>query len=68
MVKKPKKIEPFGVQEYLANAGVSRRIVKFKKEQVIVTQEDTCDHVHYIHSGNAKRTIVNHKGKQAAVE
>ena len=31
MAKKPKKTEPFGVQEYLSNAGVSRRIAKFKK-------------------------------------
>jgi hypothetical protein len=40
MAKKPKKTEPFGVQQYLSNAGVSRRLAKFKKGQVIFSQDD----------------------------
>src|ERR1700704_6269379 len=65
MAKKPKKTEPFGVQQYLSNAGVSRRIAKFKKGQVIFSQDDPCDDVLYIQSGNAKLTIVNPQGKEA---
>jgi CRP/FNR family transcriptional regulator, cyclic AMP receptor protein len=67
MAKKPKKTEPFGVQEYLSNAGVSRRIAKFKKGQVIFSQDDPCDNVLYIQSGNAKLTIVNPQGKEAVL-
>jgi len=59
MATKTKKTEPFGVQQYLSNAGVSRRIAKFKKGQVIFSQDDPCDDVLYIQSGNAKLTIVN---------
>jgi CRP/FNR family transcriptional regulator, cyclic AMP receptor protein len=67
MAKKPKKAEPFVVQEYLSNAGVSRRIAKFKKGQVIFSQDDPCDDVLYIQSGNAKVTVVNTQGKEAVL-
>ena len=67
MAKKPKKTEPFGVQEYLSNAGVSRRIAKFKKGQVIFSQDDPCEDVLYIQSGSAKLTIVNPRGKEAVL-
>jgi CRP/FNR family cyclic AMP-dependent transcriptional regulator len=67
MAKKPKKTEPFGVQQYLSNAGVSRRLAKFKKGQVIFSQDDPCDDVLYIQSGNAKLTIVNTQGKEAVL-
>jgi hypothetical protein len=53
MANKSKKTS-FGVQQYLSNAGVSRRIVKFKKGQVIFSQDDPCDDVLYIQAGNAK--------------
>jgi CRP/FNR family transcriptional regulator, cyclic AMP receptor protein len=66
-MKRLKKTEPFGVQEYLSNAGVSRRIAKFKKRQVIFSQDDPCDDVLYIQSGNAKLTVVNPQGKEAVL-
>src|ERR1700681_2807761 len=67
MAKKPKKTEPFGVQQYLSNAGVSRRIAKFKKGQVIFAHDEPGDVVLYIQSGNAKLTIVNPQGKEAVL-
>src|SRR4030081_3079560 len=67
ITKKAKKAESFGVQQYLSNAGVSRRIAKFKKRQVIFSQDDPCDDVLYIQSGNAKLTIVNPQGKEAVL-
>jgi CRP/FNR family transcriptional regulator, cyclic AMP receptor protein len=67
VAKKPKKTELFGVQQYLSNAGVSRRIAKFKKGQVIFSQDDPCDDVLYIQSGNAKLSIVNTQGKEAVL-
>src|ERR1700681_862857 len=65
MAKKPKKMEPFDVHQYLSSAGVSRKLVKFRKGQVIFSQDDSCDDVLYIQSGNAKLTIVNPQGKEA---
>ena len=67
MAKKPKKTERFDVHQYLSDAGVSRRIASFKKGQVIFSQDDPCDNVLYIQSGNAKLTIVNPQGKEAVL-
>src|ERR1700736_4375732 len=67
VAKKPKKREPFDIQEFLSSAGTSRSIAKFKKGQVIFSQDDPCDDVLYIQSGNAKLTIVNTQGKEAVL-
>jgi CRP/FNR family transcriptional regulator, cyclic AMP receptor protein len=65
--KTPQKTSGFNVQEYLSNAGVSRRIANFRKGQVIFSQHDPCDSVIYIQSGNAKVTVVNPQGKEAVL-
>lgn len=67
MAKIPKKSEPFDIQQYLAKAGVSRRIAEFKKGQVIFAQDDPSDDVLYIQSGNAKVSVVNPQGKEAVL-
>ena len=67
MAKKNKETEPFNVQEYLSSAGVSRSIAKFKKGQVIFSQDAPCDDVLYLQSGNAKLSIVNPQGKEAVL-
>jgi CRP/FNR family cyclic AMP-dependent transcriptional regulator len=67
MARKLKKTQPFNVEGYLSNAGVSRKVVKFKKGQVLFSQDDPCDDVLYIQSGNAKLTIVNPQGKEAVL-
>ena len=67
MAKKTQKTQPFDVQEYLSNAGVARRVVKFKKGQVLFSQDDPCDDVLYLQSGNAKLSIVSPQGKEAVL-
>jgi CRP/FNR family cyclic AMP-dependent transcriptional regulator len=67
MAKIAKKKEPFRIHEYLANSGISRRIDEFKKGQVIFSQDDPCDDVLYIQSGNAKLSVVNPQGKEAVL-
>jgi CRP-like cAMP-binding protein len=67
VAKKPKKRAPFDIQEFLSSAGTSRSIAKFKKGQVIFSQDDPCDDVLYIQSGNAKLSIVNTQGKEAVL-
>jgi CRP/FNR family cyclic AMP-dependent transcriptional regulator len=67
VAKNPKKVTPFNIQEYLSSAGKSRRIVDFRKGQVIFSQDDPCDDVLHIQSGNAKLTIVNPQGKEAVL-
>ena len=67
MAKNRKKAKSFDIQEFLSSAGKSRRILKFKKGQVIFSQDDPGDDVLYIQSGNAKLTIVNPQGKEAVL-
>ena len=65
--RKFKKTAGFSVDEYLSNAGNARRLVKYKKGQVLFSQDDPSANVIYIHSGNAKLTIVNPQGKEAVL-
>ncbi len=67
VAKKSKETQPFDVDGYLSNAGVSRKVVKFKKGQILFSQDDPCNDVLYIQSGNAKLTIVNPQGKEAVL-
>src|ERR1700687_3067398 len=62
-----KKAASFNVEDYLSNAGASRRIIKYKKGQALFSQDDPCNEVWYIQSGNAKLTIVNPQGKEAVL-
>jgi CRP/FNR family cyclic AMP-dependent transcriptional regulator len=48
-------------------AGISRRFVKFRKGQVLFTQDDPCGDVLYLQTGTAKLTIVNTQGKEAVL-
>src|ERR1700724_4630974 len=64
---KIEKAAAFNVEEYLLNAGTSRRIAKYKKGQALFSQDDPCNDVWYIQSGNAKMTIVNLQGKEAVL-
>jgi CRP/FNR family cyclic AMP-dependent transcriptional regulator len=67
VAKNRKKARSFDIQEFLSSAGKSRRILKFKKGQVIFSQDEPGDDVLYIQSGNAKLTIVNPQGKEAVL-
>src|SRR6202035_3356755 len=65
--RKTKNSSSFNVEDYLSNAGASRRIIKYKKGQALFSQDDPCNEVWYIQSGNAKLTIVNPQGKEAVL-
>jgi CRP/FNR family cyclic AMP-dependent transcriptional regulator len=67
MVKNRKKAESFDIQKFLSSAGAARSIAKFNKGQIIFSQDDPCDSVFYIQSGNAKLSIVNPQGKEAVL-
>lgn len=57
----------FSVEEYLANAGASRRVVKYKRGQAVFSQDDPCNEVWYIQTGNVKLTTVSAQGKEAVL-
>jgi CRP/FNR family cyclic AMP-dependent transcriptional regulator len=62
-----KKRRLFDPGAFLAQAGMGRRIVDLKKDQIIFSQGDPADTILYIQSGKAKLTVVSSAGKEATI-
>jgi CRP/FNR family transcriptional regulator, cyclic AMP receptor protein len=58
---------PFNLEAYLASAGVSRKIQRFKVGHVLFSQADQANDVLYIRSGSTKLSLVNPRGKEAVL-
>ncbi|PYR20897.1 MAG: Crp/Fnr family transcriptional regulator [Acidobacteria bacterium] len=65
MESKPKGA--FNVQVFLGSSGVARRIVEFRRSDVIFGQGDACDSVLYIHRGGVRLSVVSKGGREAIV-
>src|SRR5271169_3443846 len=72
----PRKIESniklkqklaFDAQAFLDSAGVSRKVMEFKRAQLVYAQGDAAESVMYLQSGGVKLTVVNEVGKEAVV-
>jgi CRP/FNR family transcriptional regulator, cyclic AMP receptor protein len=61
---KPTAFDPV---DFLAKAGLGRRIVQFKAKQVIFAQGVTADSIFYIQKGRARLTVVSANGKEATI-
>ena len=64
---KPKKRTAFDVQAFLDSAGLSRKIVEYRRSQQIFAQGDPATSVMYIQNGGVKLSVVNEVGKEAVV-
>jgi CRP/FNR family transcriptional regulator, cyclic AMP receptor protein len=64
---KPKKKSTFDAQAFLESVGTSRRIVQFRRRQIIFSQGDGADSVMYVQRGGVKFTVVNESGKEAVI-
>jgi len=64
---KSKRKKTFNAQAFLDSAGVARRIVEFRRGEVIFSQGDACATVMYLHAGGVKLTVLSHIGKEAVV-
>ncbi len=58
---------PFNVQTFLDSAGVSRKVVEFRKKTTVFAQGDPAKTVMYIQQGSVKLSVVNGIGKEAVV-
>jgi len=52
---------------FLASAGLGRRIIEFRRDENIFTQGDPADSVFYLRSGRAKLSVVSQTGKEATI-
>ena len=57
----------FNAQAFLDSAGVARRIVEYRRAEVIYTQGDPCESVLYIQKGGVKISVLSKTGREAVV-
>jgi CRP/FNR family transcriptional regulator, cyclic AMP receptor protein len=62
-----KKTRLFDPGAFLAQAGIGRRLVDLKKNQIVFSQGDPADSVFYIQRGRAKLTVLSTGGKEATI-
>src|SRR5438477_9381648 len=65
--RRPMGKQPFDAQAFLDSAGVSRKVVVYRKLQKIYSQGDPATSVLYIQEGGVKLSVVNEVGKEAVV-
>ena len=57
----------FDLRTFLDTAGLSRRIIKFRKSETIYSQGDVAKGVKYIQEGAVQLSVVNESGKEAVI-
>jgi CRP/FNR family transcriptional regulator, cyclic AMP receptor protein len=57
----------FNVQAFLTSAGVARRIVTYRRGEIIFSQGDACAHVRYLQEGGVKLSVYSKAGREAVV-
>jgi CRP-like cAMP-binding protein len=57
----------FDLANFLATAGVGRRIVQLKPKETFFSQGSSADSIFYLQTGRAKLTVVSHDGKEATI-
>ena len=57
----------FDAQAFLDSAGVARKVIEFKRAEVVYSQGDAAKSVMYLQAGGVKLTVVNEVGKEAVV-
>jgi len=64
--KSPAK-QSFDVGQYLATAGVKKKLVTYRRAQTIFSQGEKCGSVFYLQTGTVKISITSSTGKEAVV-
>jgi CRP/FNR family cyclic AMP-dependent transcriptional regulator len=57
----------FDAAEFLAKAGIGRKIVQLKPKQTFFSQGNVADSIFYLQKGRAKLTVVSKNGKEATI-
>jgi CRP-like cAMP-binding protein len=65
MKSKPKGV--FDAQAFLDSAGIAKKIAEYRRNSVIFTQGDPCEHVLYIQKGGVKLSVLSKAGREAVV-
>jgi len=57
----------FDVQSFLDSSGIARKIVEYRRADVIFSQGDPCESVLYIQKGGVKLSVLSKTGREAVV-
>ena len=57
----------FNIQSFLDSAGIARKIVEYRRADVIFTQGDPCESVLYVQRGAVKLSVRSKTGREAVV-
>ena len=63
----PKSLPLFDLQGFLDSAGVSRRIVRFRRGSIVFTQGAQANSVFYIQQGGVRLSVLSRRGREAIV-
>jgi CRP/FNR family cyclic AMP-dependent transcriptional regulator len=63
----PRTKRPLDVKLFLESAGLGKRVVVYKRKQVVFSQGDPCEHVMYVQSGAIQLSVLSNSGKEAIV-
>src|SRR4029453_17368802 len=63
----PNVLPLFDVQSFLDSAGVSRRIVRFRRGAIVFTQGAQANSVFYIQQGGVRLSVLSRRGREAIV-
>jgi CRP-like cAMP-binding protein len=63
----PKSRRPFDAEAYLESTGPARKIVRYRRGEVIFAQGDPANDVRYVQKGAIKVSVVSRIGKEAVV-
>src|SRR3984893_18378251 len=58
---------PFDIRAFLDSAGIARKIVEYRRSQVIFNQGVPCESVLYIQKGTVKLSVRSKTGREAVV-
>jgi CRP/FNR family cyclic AMP-dependent transcriptional regulator len=61
------KRTPFDVGDFLAKAGLGRKLVHTKARDVLFSQGSAADSIFYLQKGRVKLTVVSKRGKEATI-
>jgi CRP/FNR family cyclic AMP-dependent transcriptional regulator len=62
------RTEPaFSVEAFLDSAGISRKVLAYRRDEPIFSQGDPGEHVWYIQSGAIKLSVLSKTGKEAVI-
>jgi CRP/FNR family transcriptional regulator, cyclic AMP receptor protein len=68
-----RRVEParsqrgFTAQAFLGSAGLSKKIVEFRRDEVVFAQGDRCNTVMYVQKGGVKLSVLSKTGREAVV-